>query len=154
MASAAGYAAFELGVAYFGSMNTQSRKRSSALRWHLVGVLLVLGIGLSRCVSDDPIATPEDSSALCDTMTVRFSAEIRDVLRRHCWECHASSIATAGVILDTYNGVNARVTSGQLLSAVRQDNRLARPMPNARPRIPLCDLRKIEIWVAAGAPNN
>ena len=130
------------------------RPNSSSFRGVAVCALLISALCLSHCVSDGPVPAAERTDVSCDTATVRFSVEVREVLRRHCWECHASSIATAGVILDTYNGVTLRVNSGQLLSAVRQDNIRARPMPNARPRIPLCDLRTIEIWVAAGAPNN
>lgn len=132
----------------------------STARPHLLtrlatALLLVWALvaGLSACVSDGPVPATDTSLVSCDTSVVRFSVEITDVLRRNCYECHASNIATAGVILDTYTGVRTRVQTGQLISAVRQDGTV-RPMPFLRARIPLCDLNKIEKWVREGALNN
>jgi hypothetical protein len=89
----------------------------------------------------------------CNTADPKFSTTILPVLSSNdCLSCHSGPTPSGNINLTTYAGVKARVTDGKLLPAVKGTGPIKMP-PGGGSMSP-CDIRKIEAWVNAGAPEN
>ncbi len=123
-----------------------------------VALLAVSTLGLWACAYDEPtLATAEQlavDATLCDTLNpITYSQQVRAILAANCYECHASDIATAGVVLDTYDGVVRQVERGLIPGVIRRDPGFS-AMPFNRPQIDACQILIIERWIQAGTPDN
>lgn len=121
-------------------------------------VLLVGGVFATGCEYTDPLpATNEQvavNPALCDTINpITYSNQVQNIFEANCYECHNSTIRTAGVVLDTYDGVRTQIDQGRIPGVIRRDPGFPQ-MPFGRARIDDCQIRTIERWIDAGAPNN
>ena len=92
-----------------------------------------------------------DPTTNCDTVGIRFSVEINDIMAANCNSCHVSTSPTySGIPYETYDQFKAIADNGKLLDRI---NNQAAPMPETG-LMSLCNRLKIEAWVKAGAPNN
>ncbi len=89
----------------------------------------------------------------CDTVDIAYSTHVVDVLDKNCNACHITAIAEGGVILDTYAGVKKEVDNGRLSAAINHQVGVKK-MPPSGIKISDCDIKKIELWISDGAPNN
>lgn len=89
----------------------------------------------------------------CDTSQVSYSGYVEPLFRNHCYRCHSNANLIAPFSLEGYDNVKMRVSTGQLYGAL---NHLQgyQPMPRGGPRLPDCDLAKINNWILDGAFNN
>ena len=116
----------------------------------LLAVFLLLLAAPSGCYYDNE----EDRfpSPSCDTLDMRFSIEIRDIMQANCDRCHLSGASSfSGIPFDTYDQVKEVADNGKLLDRI---NNAGSPMPQDEGLMSLCNRQKIEAWVNAGAPNN
>jgi hypothetical protein len=90
---------------------------------------------------------------VCDTSAVTYSSVVRVILQTHCLGCHPASAAQGNVVLATYNDVRTYALNGMLSGVINHQSGYS-PMPKGGNKLPDCDIRKIEIWIASGAPNN
>ena len=119
-------------------------------------VILMYVIFLWGCVyhkSDDYPAP-----AVCDTITVRYSVEIKAILDEHCTPCHEEGNIISGINLYNHSVISAlaldgKFTYGTLLSAVMHEGG-APEMPDGGPKLQDCEINKIAAWVHDGAPGN
>jgi Planctomycete cytochrome C len=88
---------------------------------------------------------------VCDTTNVTFSGKVWPIIQNACSGCHSGTSPALGISLTSYAQVDAIVTDGRLIKAIRRT--LSFPMPPSY-TLPYCNERTIEIWVNAGAPNN
>ena len=115
-----------------------------------VGTLGLL-MAFSSCYYDkSEILYPQTA---CDTATVTYSTTIAPLLSSNCLSCHAGSTPSAAIRLDVYSGVKQQVDNGRLWGAVSHSVGYA-PMPQNANQLSSCNLAKIRLWIAAGAPNN
>lgn len=93
------------------------------------------------------------TQATCDTFNVTFSASVKPILQTNCQGCHSGASPSAGIDLSTHAGAQAIALNGRLNGAV---NHMAgyKPMPQGGNKLPFCEIRKIKLWIDAGAPNN
>lgn len=94
----------------------------------------------------------------CDTTsTMSFSAHIQPILSNSCGannNCHNTSGAGGGYVLENYSGVKSAVDNGKLLSSIIWDGNAAQ-MPKGSPsQLSNCSIAKIQKWITSGAPNN
>lgn len=89
----------------------------------------------------------------CNTDSVTYSGVIAPLLETHCFSCHSTAILQGGISLEGYDQVMVRVTSGQLLGALKREAGFS-PMPQNQPKLPDCQIEKIEVWIQEGALNN
>ena len=87
----------------------------------------------------------------CDTSNVTYSVSMAPLTQAYCNSCHNSSNPSGGVTTSTYDGLHAVAVNGKLWSAV---NRTQNWMPLGASKLPECDLKKMDIWIKQGAPNN
>ncbi len=94
-----------------------------------------------------------DNSNQCDTVNMKYSVNVQPILQSNCYSCHATGIATHGVILDTYNGVKQQVDNENLLNVINHSPGYP-AMPYGLPKLSQCNINIITDWVKRGAPNN
>lgn len=117
-------------------------------------LLLLFAIGLlllNGCYYDNEEELYPNS--FCDTANVTYAASILPIIQANCATpgCHVAGGSGNGNFT-VFADVAAKVADGRFLSTVRRESG-AIAMPPDGPLRP-CDLQKIEIWIANGAPNN
>lgn len=88
----------------------------------------------------------------CDTLQMKYSVQVSQVISRNCVSCHSSSAASGGIALETYEQVKAGMQNGSLLRAVKHQG--GSPMPKNAPKLGDCEINQLEAWKNAGCPNN
>ncbi len=89
----------------------------------------------------------------CDTSSYSFSGTIQPLLQNFCLGCHSGSSAPAYVHLDSHAGVVAALSNNRLIGAVKHQTGYT-AMPPSGNGMSDCQIRQLELWIAAGAPNN
>lgn len=110
-----------------------------------------MALSLSSCYYDKEEVLYPDS--ICDTSNVKYSITIQPVLSSNCVSCHGGSTPSAGIRLDTYEGVSIQAANGRLWGAVSHSSNFS-PMPKNAGKLSDCNLTKIKKWLDAGHPNN
>jgi hypothetical protein len=108
---------------------------------------------LSGCVNQNVEDLLDNPLIGCDTLDLKFSTDIQPIFAAACFDCHSQAGATSGVVLEGYNGVKNVVDDGRLVKVINHLPGIT-PMPFGRPKLPACDIRKIEVWIREGALNN
>ncbi|MBS1512225.1 MAG: hypothetical protein JST86_15355 [Bacteroidetes bacterium] len=115
---------------------------------------LVLALSFSQgCYYDNAALLYPNSNATCDTSTAAtFTLDVMPVMNANCnlSGCHNTASASGGVILDTYNGVKAQVSSGRLMGSINQTGAYS-PMPQGANKLNSCIITRIQQWINAGA---
>jgi hypothetical protein len=92
--------------------------------------------------------------AICDTVNMKYSADIVPILAANCYVCHGGTASgSAGRKFDTHALLLTYVNSGELVKAITHTGGVT-PMPYNLPKLPECTINKIKAWVNRGAPNN
>lgn len=89
----------------------------------------------------------------CDTNNVSYSGYVKPLIENNCFPCHSIENLSAPFSLEGYENVIIRVNTGQLYGAINHQKGY-QSMPRDRPKLPECDLSKINNWIRDGAPNN
>ncbi len=129
---------------------TASIKKYSRL-W--VPVLMTAFLFLFSCYYDvEEELYPIDSNAACDTTNVTYTLSIKPIMDASCNNCHSTQVASGGIILDTYAGISAVAASGKLGGSVNWTGGYS-AMPKGGSQLSPCNLKKINIWLAANHPK-
>ena len=122
--------------------------RSSLL---LLCTLCIVVLGLSGCYYDNEAELYPNS--YCDTTNITYSGSIAAIMSGNCATpgCHVTGGSGTGDFTN-YSGVKSQVDNGRLLPSVRRES-TSIPMPPTG-SLRDCDIKKLEIWVQQGAPNN
>lgn len=89
----------------------------------------------------------------CDTVAMKYAANIKPILQSACYSCHGNGLNSGGVTLDTYAGVKAVAGNGRLMGAITHASGYA-PMPQGGSKLSDCNINKIRGWINHGALNN
>ena len=123
----------------------------------LLTLLFPVLIALNSCYYDNEQDLYKNvQAAQCDTTNVTYSGSIVPIMQNACYTCHNSTSASGGISVDTYQGLSAICTNkftsrlwGDVNFLSGFDN-----MPKGGNKLSACDLKKIEIWLRAGYPQN
>jgi hypothetical protein len=117
----------------------------------IVSVTLIVAAVYSGCYYDKAeLVYP----AGCDTVNMKYSANIVPILSANCYVCHGGAASgSGGRKFDDHALLLNYVNSGKLVKAVSHLPG-ATPMPYNQPMLPQCSIDKIVAWVNRGAPNN
>ena len=88
-----------------------------------------------------------------DTVNITYSLSVKSIITNKCQGCHSGAATAGGIDLSSYNGVKAKVNDGKLWGAVNQLPGFS-AMPKNGNKLSICELAKIQKWIAQGAPNN
>ncbi|HZG01024.1 MAG TPA: c-type cytochrome domain-containing protein [Chitinophagales bacterium] len=88
----------------------------------------------------------------CDTTNITYALDIQPIMASKCQGCHNASVASDGINLSTLQGVkNAQLDNGRLKGAANHTPGYT-PMPFNQPKLPSCDVQRINAWINAGMP--
>jgi mono/diheme cytochrome c family protein len=108
---------------------------------------------LTGCYYDKEDVLYPLSGSGCDTTVVTYSQSIVPIMTSSCISCHSGTSAASGIRLETYTGVKAMASNGMLVKVVTHAPGVS-PMPKNAAKLNDCNIKKIQKWVAAGAPQN
>ncbi len=116
-----------------------------------LAVALSIMISVSGCAYDNE----EDlyPGLICDTQLATYQAVIVPIMTNYCLGCHSTDANLGEVSLEGYDNLINYVNNGRLLGSIRHQSGFS-PMPKDQPKIPACDIAKIEQWIASGAKND
>jgi len=119
----------------------------------LFSVLIIIVIAYTGCYYDkSELVYPQ--SPVCDTVNMKYSADIVPILTANCYICHGGTASgSSGRKFDTHALLLSYVNSGDLVKAITHTGGVT-PMPFNMPKLPECTINKIVAWVKRGAPNN
>jgi ribosomal protein S16 len=92
------------------------------------------------------------SSGNCDTNTFTYSAGVQPILSTNCTGCHNSTNTAIGDFTN-FTMVQAMALDGSIIGSILQDGTFS-PMPKNQSKLSDCNIRVIQKWINAGAPNN
>lgn len=120
----------------------------------LYSTLFLLGIYLTSCYNNKEEEVYPTIKSGCDTLvTMTYSTHVAPLLKSKCTTCHGGSSPSAGIGLDTYEGVKKVADNGKLYGAINHSPSY-QPMPKGGDKIVFCQIRQIKIWIDKGALNN
>lgn len=93
------------------------------------------------------------STGNCDTANVTFAGTIQPLLQANCYACHSQAAGQGGIILEGHANVVIRVNDGKLIGAISHASGFS-PMPKNGQKLAECEIKRIQVWINAGAPNN
>lgn len=99
---------------------------------------------------------PQVATTACDTTNITYTNVVAPIITANCASCHASSVASkngAGIVLDNYTSMKPYITNNYLLNSIVQNGAVP-PMPLNAPKLDACSIKKIAVWINAGALNN
>lgn len=89
----------------------------------------------------------------CDTTNITYSATVAPLLQAQCTGCHSGTSPSGGISLSTHAGVAAMANNGKLYGAIAHQPGFS-AMPQGGNQLPDCQIKQIQLWIDAGAPNN
>ena len=113
------------------------------------GILLLFS--LQSCYNDK--AENLYPQNLCDTSFVTYSSSVVPILNSNCFRCHGGISPSSGIKLDDYTEVKQQVDNGNLWGSISHSMNYA-PMPRGADMLSSCNLARIRIWIAIGAPDD
>ena len=98
-------------------------------------------------------ALNNNCSGGCDTAVFTYSGAIQGLMNARCAGCHNPASLGGGIDVSTYATAKVVALNGKLYGSVAHLSGYA-PMPKNSSRLTDCEIRQIQQWVNAGAPNN
>jgi hypothetical protein len=103
--------------------------------------------------NEQDLKGPITTLPTCDTVNMKFTANVVPILSANCYSCHGNGRTFGGVNLDTYANVKLLANDGSLLGAITHASGFS-PMPKNAAQLSNCDINKIRDWINRGALNN
>ena len=94
-----------------------------------------------------------ENASNCEKTDVSYSKDIAVIMRNSCNGCHASNVATAGVVTDSYDALSRLLPNNRLLGAISWENGFSR-MPFNQDQIDSCNIELVKTWINEGGKNN
>ncbi|SFW12636.1 c-type cytochrome [Chitinophaga sancti] len=89
----------------------------------------------------------------CDTVNMKYAANVQPILSANCYSCHGNGSASGGISLDTYAKVLTQVNNGNLVGVITHATGYP-AMPQGGAKLSDCKINTIKDWIARGAQNN
>ena len=90
---------------------------------------------------------------VCDTLDVKYSTKISTLLTNKCVGCHNGSVSSSATDYSNYAALQGIALDGNLMGCIKQLAGYPK-MPKGGNMLSDCEIRMVQIWVDAGAPNN
>lgn len=89
----------------------------------------------------------------CDTTNFTYAAAVSVTINTFCKGCHNPASLGGGVDLSTYASVKTQAINGRLLGSITYTTGFS-AMPKGSNKLSDCQVRQVQKWIQAGAPNN
>jgi cytochrome c553 len=121
----------------------------------LITTLIITALFAVTCKHEIPLTDNDvDASDTCGIIVFTYSGAVAPLLTTHCTRCHNATTTRAGINLSSYDGVKTVALNGRLLGSIKRETGYKPMPPGTTTKLPDCQIRQIEKWVQAGAPNN
>ncbi len=107
---------------------------------------------IRRWISGGAIDSGACDGSPCDTNNYTYSGAIEPIMQSYCVGCHYSASVPGGSLADYLHVMNSAV-NGNLIGDIKHLSGF-NPMPQGGNKLSDCEIRQIEKWVEAGAPDN
>jgi len=121
-----------------------------------LSLLLLVTFSFTGCYYDNE----EDLYPLepCDTSVVTYSQTITPIISSKCYSCHSNSTAGtsgSGISWEGYPNIASYLDnfSSVFIGTIKHSDGFS-PMPKDQQMLSGCNIRKIEIWINQGYPDN
>ena len=114
-------------------------------------LVILLTLFTASCYYDNAEELYPDDP--CDTSNVTYSLSVVPIIDRECIVCHSASANLGNVTLEGYAEIKKYVDNGKLRSSITHDGN-ASPMPKDGNKMSDCNIKIIQTWLDANAPNN
>lgn len=114
-------------------------------------LIVLMLIGLSSCFKDKAELLTIDTS--CDTANVTFALSVAPIIQNNCQGCHSGGTPSGSISLSNYTEIKTAADNGNLMGTIRHLSGYS-AMPKGGNMLRDCDIRKLEIWISKGTPNN
>ena len=117
--------------------------------------IIIIGLSISGCYYDNEEELYKYTQTPCDTNLFTYSKDIDPILSTYCYSCHGQNSPTSGIPLQGYSALTTYLNTNKdrFLGSINQTGSY-KPMPHGGTKLIECNIKKIEKWIAAGAPNN
>lgn len=88
----------------------------------------------------------------CDIINISYGNMIAKTMNTFCVGCHGANNPSAGINLTNYAGMAAIAANGKLMGSITHAAGF-KAMPQGG-KLPSCEIKQIQKWVAMGFPNN
>ncbi len=89
----------------------------------------------------------------CDTTDVRYSTSVAPIISVNCSGCHAGSLPSGGLNLDSHASLKTQVLNGKLIGSITHSSGFS-PMPKNASKLNACNILRIQKWISDGSLNN
>ena len=117
----------------------------------IINCLLISMIIFAGCYYDSEETLYPASDSVTTDMSYQYN--IVPLLSQNCYSCHSVTLHTGDVTLEGYTNLLTYVNDGRLLGAIKHQSGFE-PMPQLAPKLPTCEIAKVEHWITDGALNN
>jgi cytochrome c5 len=122
--------------------------------WLFISSALALSSGCYYEHAGELNPEPETPVAAgCDTTNVSYAGFVQPLLAQHCTGCHAGSLPSGGIALNTHAEVKRWAEAGLLYGAMAHLDGFS-AMPKGGGRLPQCDIYQVKAWIDAGSTDN
>ncbi len=97
----------------------------------------------------------EDAAPVeCSGVTPTYTNDIAPILNASCAlsGCHTSAFPSDGIDLSSYQKAKSASLNGKVLASMKHSSG-AKAMPLGGAKLPDANIRKVECWIAGGAPE-
>jgi hypothetical protein len=120
----------------------------------LLGLLAVI----SSCQKEKSnVLASSINTAICDTSQVSYQKDIKPILSKNCYNCHAGSSPLVGNIdFSDYSQISSLASDSPyyIYNVITYNPRFKKMPPLPATKLDTCDILKIKKWTEAGAPDN
>jgi len=119
----------------------------------VVGLPVLLIISCTKSSADQQ--TPQPGGGGCDTVNMKYAANVVPILQSFCYGCHGNGNTggSGGINLDGYANLQPHAIDGHLKGVITHASGYP-AMPYGLPKMDDCSINKILDWVNRGAQNN
>ena len=105
---------------------------------------------LSSCYYDKEDLLYGES--LCDTIDVKYSIQVKNIIDANCRTCHNASSPSAQLDLTNDNTVKSIAANGRLLGSIKGDPNYKLMPPSGK--LSNCNISQIKAWINQGMKEN
>jgi hypothetical protein len=129
-------------------------KKSLIIALLIVSFSAILISSCTKESADKQTVVPPTGES-CDTVNMKYTADIKPILVSRCYGCHGNGNtgSSGGINLDGYSNLLPYVTSGSVKGNITHASGFV-GMPFGEAKMDDCTINKILDWINQGAPNN
>ncbi|ANI88431.1 hypothetical protein A9P82_03400 [Arachidicoccus ginsenosidimutans] len=119
--------------------------------------LIILGSAvLNSCSKANETALQQSGGITCDTVNMKYQADVLPILTAECYSCHSSQTylsSGSNLNLEDFGILKSEADNGDLLNAIKHTGNVT-PMPLNLPQLSDCEINTITDWINNGSKNN